>query len=343
MFEPEVELNKLIEAVKRKQPLSIWKNSELSGVLHVVTDITKIPKTRIPNFNFNRVRNQVLGRIKAQKTIQEKTFMGRILSLAPYFRLGLGITATFLIVVSLTLGTAVAALDSVPGSAIYPLKKVVENIQLKLTPNDQKANLQLKFATNRINELEEVLEKNQEGKLSDQETSDIVATTVKDLQKNTTAASSSKNKTKSTAVANKLADISNKLRAATVVSDGQIKIELQKALEATKISEEEAISNLEKAGLKVENSPIEINDSIKASGKLTTVTADSVSIGTAKFLLTSNTKYTNLTAKDIKAGLIVDIIGEIKDNKSYAIEIILTSETKTEAQTIDTTDDQPTE
>ena len=299
--------------------------------------LKSITRTKVPAFDFARVRNQILDRI-AIPQMEKEGIKAWLNAFVPYLRMGGGIMASLLIVVSLTLATAVAALESAPGSAIYPLKKIVENIELRLTPADQQTNLQLRFAGNRADELQEVLEQNQEGKISDQEAQVIVANTVKDLQKTTASAiTANKAKPKSNSIVNKLADISNKLRAAAVTSEGQVKIELEKALESTRITQEEAIKNLEQAGLKVENAPIFIDDSITASGKLTAVTIDSISIGTAKFLLTKDTKFTGLEAKDLKAGVLVDIKGQIKDNKSYAVQIIKLSEIKIETTAPDTT------
>jgi hypothetical protein len=333
MTELEHELNKIVKAIKSKSDLSTWKNNpKFASLVNLLSELSHFPKTQVPHFDLKRVREQILDRIAVPVT--ENSWLGKLSAFAPFLRLGAGVMATLFIVMSLTLGTAVAALDSVPGSAIYPLKKVVENIQLKLTPSDQKTNLQLKFANNRVNELERVLEQKEEGKISEQEASAIVADTVKDIQKTAAAAvssSSAKSSNKSSSIANKLAVINKKLQAASVQSEGQVKIELEKAVEATKISQDEAIKNLENAGLKLENPPMTItDDSVKASGKLTAVATDSVSIGTAKFLLNSDTKYVNFTVKDLKAGVTVDITGKIKDNKAYAVQIKLITEIKTE-------------
>ncbi|HEX9502776.1 MAG TPA: DUF5667 domain-containing protein [Patescibacteria group bacterium] len=292
--------------------------------------LKSVSRTQVPAFDFARVRNQILDRISVPQ-MAKSGVLARLNAFVPYLRMGGGVLASLLIVTSLTLATSVAALQSAPGSMIYPLKKIVENIQLRLAPADQRTNLQLKFADNRADELQQVLDQNQQGKISNQEAETIVANTVKELQ-NTTAAAITANKTKpkSNSIVNKLANISNKLLAASVQSEGQLKIELEKAFESTKITQEEAIKNLEQAGLKVENAPITIDDFVKASGKLTAVTTDSVSIGTAKFLLTKDTKFTGLEAKDLKAGVLVDINGQIKDNKSYAVQITKLSEIKTE-------------
>jgi hypothetical protein len=297
--------------------------------------LSEMPKNAVPLFDTPRVRKQIIHRISLIKPVPHSKWFT---AFSPYIRISAGVVASFFILVSLSLATVVTALDSVPGSAIYPLKKVVENIQLKLASKDQKTELQLKFANNRIDELEQVLEARQEGKISDEEAGTIIASTVKDFQKTAAAAANStKAQSKPTNIVNKLASLSNKLLAATIQSEGQVKIELEKALESTKISQEEAIKNLEQAGLKVEKPPLTIDDLITASGKLTEVTADSVSIGTAKFLMTEDTIFTNLNPEDLKTGLVVDIAGKIEDNKAYAQQIKLIGETKeTETETNDT-------
>ncbi len=279
--------------------------------------LKSLPKRRVPIFDFAQIRTRILDRIAITDTLPTRTW-----SFVPYLRFAIGGIAGLFIVMSLMMGTAVVALQSAPGSTIYPLKKVVENIQLKLTPADEKANLQLKFANNRLTELQQVLDQKEDGKITDEKASAIVANTIKDLQKTTAAAvASSSTSTKSASVANKLADISNKLLAASVQSEGQVKIELEKAVTSTQISQSEAIKNIENAGLKVENTPIVIAETVTASGKLTVVTTDSVSIGTAKFLLQKDTKFIGFIQSELKAGLLVDIVGKIEDNKSYAVEI----------------------
>jgi hypothetical protein len=147
----------------------------------------------------------------------------------------------------------------------------------------------------------------------------------------------------------KLADLSSQIQSASTQTDGEAKVELEKAAANTQVSQKDAIKNMENAGLQVENKPITIPDAVLASGKLTSVTSTSVSIGTAKFLLSDTTEYVGLTATDLTAGLVVDIEGAIKDNKTYAVKIslILDPTADSDGQTSGTTTtnqstDQPT-
>jgi len=219
-----------------------------------------MPKTPVEQFDFMRVKNQILDRISipveaavpASGTLA--AFLPRLLKISA------ATLGSLLIVISLALGTAVAALESTPGQPIYPLKKVVENIQLRMASDeDEAANLQIKFANKRLEELEKVLEQNKAGEASEAEVSKAVA----DLQKTTKAAVTASGKTKSAqpkvAVLTKLVAQSAVLKSAAIESEGEVKLEIEKALETVIISQKQAIENIERAGLKVEAVPIEIN------------------------------------------------------------------------------------
>jgi hypothetical protein len=153
---------------------------------------------------------------------------------------------------------------------------------------------------------------------------------VQNLQKTTADAVSATNKSKSTrskvAILTKLVEQSALLKSAFNESEGQVKIELEKALESTKISQEEAIKNIERAGLKVDAQPIVVDENVDPNvvtghGKLTAVTDNSVSIGTSKFTIDKDTKYIGGDSKNLAIGTIVDIKGMVKDNKTFATEI----------------------
>lgn len=328
----ELNLEKLIEemtnTIKAGGDISAYKkNRKLASFVTLLTRLNEIPHASVPQADLMRVKNQILDRITLPQAETKQKWFSFAGPLPHTLRLATSIVGGLLIVISLTLGTAVAALNSVPGQAIYPLKKIVENIQMKLTPDSEKTNLQIKFANNRVDELQQVLQQQQEGKLSASETQKIVAATVNDLQTTTSAAAKSSAQQPATIVTN-LADLSSKLKVASTRSEGEIKIELEKAVQNTRISQEEAIKNIQQAGIKIEGQPVEIDNLVSASGKLTAVSETSVSIGTAKFLLTKDTKYVNTAKKDLAIGQLVDISGEIKDNKSYAYQITLVIDPK---------------
>lgn len=300
----------------------------------LILKLARIPRKNLELPQYEIIKSRILHRIAEMRPVKKLGIKKAWNYFSQAFKIGGAIAAVGLILTSLAVGTAVAALQSAPGDSIYPLKKVAENIQLKLIQDESgKADLQLKFATTRLEELQEILAKQQTGEISEDEALKAADKTVQELKTTATAAASSAaNVTtpKSTTV-NKLADLNQKLRTAAIQSEGTIKVELEKTLETTEISKELAIKNLERAGIKLEeNNPIildEVNQ-VTAHGNLVAVTETSVSIGTAKFFLTKDTKFNNTTLKNLKVGMLIDITGEIKDNKTYALEISVAKETE---------------
>lgn len=318
------------------------KNRQVSPIVTLVSQLNSFPKNTVPRVEFMQVKDRILDRITLPQLTEEKTGWLGLGSLSTFLRFGSAILGTLLIVISLTLGTAVAALQSVPGQAIYPLKKIVENIQLKLTPENDKSNLQIQFANNRVDELAQVIQQQKDGQISAQDAQKIVTATVQDLQKTTAAAAKSSSQQSKAGIVNKLADLSNKLKIASVKSEGEVKIEIEKALQTTQDSKQEAIQNLVSAGVKIDQSPITA-DSVSAAGKLTAVSESSISIGTAKFLLTKDTSFINMKNSDLAAGLVVDIEGQIKDNKSYAQTVTLIADPKASTDKIPDSSPAPTD
>lgn len=339
------------------------RNPHIAPLANLIARLASFPKADLPKADLLKLKNQIMDRISipAEETIGAKA---SVWASIPYLiRSTAGIVGSLLIVVSLGVGTAVAALQSVPGEAIYPLKKVVENIELKLTMDKTaKANLQIQFANNRLDEIEEVLEKNQAGEISNSETQKIVKDTLEELQKTATAALNTTSETSDSkpkvSALSKIVDLSNKqvavlkplLSAAAIQNEGEVKIVLQKALETSLDSKQQAIKNIENAGLKIEDAPIIDNapesNLASANGKITAITVDSISIGTSKFTLTKETQYVGLKAEDLKLDLAVAISGEVNDDKKTYATIITAAnpvdETSTDTET-DTNSENQTE
>jgi hypothetical protein len=329
------QLDEIIIRVQNHADVSAFqKDPSNSGSVNLVSILSHIPKARLEKPNLLRVRNKILDRISLPSdTSSDRAAIGFSLlrALPRILRITGGIVGAFTIVLGLTLGTAVAALESLPGQPIYPVKKIVENVQLKLaTSAEEKTNLQIKFANNRVDELETILQRQKEGRASGEQVQRVVASTSKDLEKTSrTVTDQSKNQlnvnqlTKIVTLSNKQAAV---IQAAQVESEGQVKVELEKALESTKVSKEQAIENIEKAGLVVEDSLLLMGepnhkDTVSAEGKLTIVNSTSISIGTAQFMLTKDTEYVNIKPVDLKAGVSVQVTGEVRDKKTYAVKI----------------------
>ncbi|HEX5430286.1 MAG TPA: DUF5667 domain-containing protein [Patescibacteria group bacterium] len=342
-MDPEKIIDEISNRLSRGRDISFWQNDpKLAPIVSILSKLSGMPKTKIPQAEFARVRSQIATRINSPS--ESKLRRGFWSRFPAYAKFTTAIVGSVLIVISLGIGTAVAAMQSVPGQTIYPLKKIVENVQLKLTRDPAaRANLQIKFANNRLDELSTVLAQNQAGVIPDDRTQAIVSQTISDLQKSTAAALNSSNAAPSASsgqvtALNKLVDLSNKqtevltplLSAASIADDGQVKIVVQQALQTSQISKEEAIKNMENAGLKVDDNSVTIDEApanqTNANGTITALTDNSVSIGTATFLLTDDTKYVNIKRTDLKQGLAISITGEVQaDQKTYALTITAVS------------------
>jgi hypothetical protein len=356
-----MDLEKIIDEIanrlSRGRDISFWQNNfQISPIVNLLSKLSAFPKARIPEADLTRIKNQIFDRIS---THVEPLPVAKSKFSFSFFKLASGAVGTLLIVVSLGIGTAVAALQSQPGQTIYPLKKIVENIELTLTHDPTaKANLQIQFANTRLDELATVLERKEAGEISDNETQKIISETVADLQKTTAAAldsssKSSSSSTKQVSALNKLVTLSNKqtavlkplLSAANITNDGQVKIVLEQALETSKISKEQAIKNIENAGLKVEDQPITLPqdeaNKVTANGKVTAITTDTISIGTSKFWVTKDTKYDNIVSTELKAGSLVKISGEVREDKKTYAQVI--SPADKEVQPVETQSDTNTE
>jgi hypothetical protein len=358
----ETDLEKVIDEIanraKKGRDISVWQNHrQFAPIANLLSKLSSFPKSVIPIANFTRIKNQILDRISVpedMKVISEHS--GFWMTFPSMLKIASGVLGMVLIVVSLGIGTAVAALQSVPGQPIYPLKKIVENIQLKLTSDPSaKANLQIQFANNRLDELTSVIDQTNSGEISAANAQKIVAQTVSNLQKataaiNTTSANPANSKPKASTLT-KLVDLSNKqtavlkplLTAASISDEGDVKAVLEQALETSSVTKEEAIKNIESAGLQVEDQPIDLN-SVSASGEITTLSTDAISISTAKFLLTKDTKYVNIKSTDLKVGVKVQVSGEVRDDKkTYALTISAVDNSTTTPDTQTNTTTKPTD
>src|SRR3989344_3729110 len=318
--DPQQFIEEMIRAAKRRQDLSVWlKHPETTDTANTIQKLFNIPRRSVLLPDLAKIQARVLDRIemRADKRV------GVWASIPSVLKTSVAVLGSLMIVVSVTMGAAVAALQSVPGQPIYPLKKIVENIELRLTPDSKVAALQIQFADNRINELQTVIEQQEQGQLSEQEVQKIVSATVKDIQKNTAAAAKSTAQQPQSAILSKFTDISNKLKIASIETSGEVKIEIEKAIQSTQDSKAEATKSVQEAGLEIEGEPVLIDNSVTATGKLTAASETSVSIGTVKFLLTKETEFIGLTIQELKIGLLVDISGQIQDNKTYADQIRL--------------------
>jgi|GEM_PF-2549162 len=333
------QLDEFIRQAQAHGDVSAWqRNPEDTGLVNIVSILNNIPKTDAPKANLLRVRNRILDKISLPSDMSsDGSYASGFFRVLPRFlRITGGIVGAFTIMLSLTIGTAVAALESVPGQTIYPVKRMVESVQLRLANDqEQKTNLQIKFANNRVDELEVILQKQKEGKASEEEVQKVVADAVKGIQETSEAVADQSKDEPQVALLTKIVTLTDKQTA--VISAAQAGQEegteanagLNLALEASKTAKEMAIENIERAGLVVEDQPLTISEpgdenAITTEGKLTYIDKDSISIGNTQFVVTGETKYANITFEDLEVGATVKITAITQGRYTYVTEIEVT-------------------
>lgn len=332
------QLDELIRRAQQHADVSDWvKKHNDPGSVNLVSALMNIPKAQVEKPNLLRVRHKVLDRISlpADLTGTQATLAAGWMQYLPRIaRVAGGVIGVFTVMLGLTVGTAAAALESVPGQPIYPLKKMVETFQMQLASTaEEKAALQIKFANNRIDELATILQKKKEGRATDEQVKKAVETTVKNLEATNLAAANQTEPTSKTELYAKIVSLSD--RQTAVIKSAQIglavtevRADLDKALESSKISKEQAIENIERAGLNIEDTLLLAdtgdslhNNEVVAEGQLTVSNRFQISIGTSQFLLTKDTEYVNIEPAELKVGTTVVIHGQVRDNKTYAVKI----------------------
>jgi hypothetical protein len=330
------QLDEIIRLVQNHEDVSILaKPQHDPSSTNLVSVLANMPKAQIDKPNLLHVRNKILDRISlpSEAAVTNGLFVSGWTQYLPrLMRITGGVLGAFTIMLGLTIGTAAAALESVPGQTIYPLKKMVETFQLQLASTEaEKANLQIKFANNRVDELATIIKKKKAGQATDDEVKKAVESTVKNLEETSQAIANQTETESKTELYTKIVSLSDK-QAAVIMSaqtgaNAEVQADLAKALESSKISKEQAIENIERAGLNIEDTLLLSSDDqvnhnqVVAEGALTIANRFQISIGTSQFLLTSDTEYANIGIVDLKVGTPVIIHGEVRNNKTYAVKI----------------------
>jgi hypothetical protein len=169
-----IEENRLsIEQCRTRYP-EHW--GELRRLLPLILTLRKAPHV-VPSFSFRRdARRRLISRLPARLSFPKSAWRVPYLSdllnvlsqqgLKPSFQM----LAILLVVIFLGtgIGAAYASGDTLPGEALYPIKRTVENLRLLLTFDDaHEARLQIEFAQRRIGEMKILAEMGQHEDIQD--------------------------------------------------------------------------------------------------------------------------------------------------------------------------------
>jgi hypothetical protein len=229
-------------------------------------------------------------------------------------------------------GTAYATFHSLPGQALFPLKKTAERVQLHLTSDPvAKASIQISITQKRLDEVEKVFKN--PARDSAQE---IAALT--ELSKQTTeTASTVKKATTSNSfsgtdhpVVDSFAAVTKKQQVLLngIKSQKDIKVATNSAFEATKEAKKViavfAATNDQASLIKLNATP----NTVAISGTINVINKDSVTVEKTTFTINDKTEIKNsdeetLKAENLSPKTVVNITG-LKDNGVlYAKEIVI--------------------
>ena len=167
-------LAELLDSLDQEQPgLDMLLNQhpdqreELSAYLDVAKKLQACRQiTARTEFRVNspkRLMRQLPSRSHQKRTV----ISPRNLGTAFPFSMKTAVVVLFLIILSLGMsGTVYASTTSLPGDALYPVKRTVEDIQLFLSSDEKDLQLESEFLSLRVNEIEQLIQSNRENDLN---------------------------------------------------------------------------------------------------------------------------------------------------------------------------------
>ncbi len=145
------------------------------------TNLDKILRTIKVTTLSNQERDQVWRRIHA--SINEPVFTHNFLSKLIYKPM-IPIALIVALIFGGSVATVVASDSAKPGDLLFPLDRAIENIQIKFSSDEKKDELKLKFAYERVEEVEEIISES----VSKKENNDIdIDSSTSDTATSTTA------------------------------------------------------------------------------------------------------------------------------------------------------------
>ncbi|MBN1886657.1 MAG: hypothetical protein JW850_01650 [Thermoflexales bacterium] len=127
---------------------------QLEALLRTATALYEQPAPTMPGDARSRVETRLLNHLRQLPAPRPAPVRGPVWR-APQLsllRLASTLGLTILLLSLVTTGT-IHASGSLPGQALYPLKAFGEQLESWLTPSDKQAELHLKFATSRLEEV----------------------------------------------------------------------------------------------------------------------------------------------------------------------------------------------
>ncbi len=324
-MQPQIEqyLDHAISRIKSGENISLVISDypqnvqeELASMLSLVLKVSTLPKKQVP---------QPTKRKLYLEHQQNRSFAAQFLT---SFRMLSAVLASIVILIS---GTSFAAANSLPGETLFSLKKSFQQLRLTLTTNPEKrADLQLEFAVQRLQEAKQILSENdsEKSKAAIAELQTQTKAALKEVKVALTISS------KNSEIIEKAETIAKSQNTLIAQSDTQGAAENE---EQTKTALHE-IKKIIAAANEESNAVINPIQRVETSGKVSNIKDNTIVVGTNKFQILNSTETFNkdgglLTASDIQIGDTVKIQAHLKEQENIAdtITVILTAQTEKEA------------
>jgi len=282
------------------------------------------------------------------KNIVPTPLMRRKYAAAPAKRLWLAwlhvskfasVSAGLMLLVSVLSVTAYQASKSVPGNALFALKKGEENFRLVLASNqNKKASLQIAIAQQRLNDAQQIF--NDPASNADQKTAalnELSAQTASAVAEVNTVAATDPKSDASHPLLNSLDSITQQQKnlLTAIKPDSQIKNAANSALLAlgsdtaklSAIKQTIAVaSNDQEALAKLNSDP----NSVAAFGEISQASVTQITVEQITFIITSETAIQDSSGKkllpsDLSNGNKASVVGEKNNNRLLAQQIFITN------------------
>lgn len=250
------------------------------------------------------------------------------------------VSVSLVLLATFVAGTGYAAINSLPGTKLFTVKKTAEHLQLKLASSpESKANLQVEIAKERLSQAQTILN-NPESKANQKEAAvnELLAQTKNSIQAVSDATKTNPLNGQSQPIVASLDEITKQQQ--TLLN----KVETNSAKDALVIAQaninqvKEIKKYIEAAANEQTAATLAANpDSVTTLGMISKKTENAISVNDIDFILIPETSIQDANsapqiADRLKVGAKVNVIGKkLDDKKNQALQIIILADERIEA------------
>ncbi len=230
-------------------------------------------------------------------------------------------------------GTVQAAMNSLPGSKLFFIKRNIELAQIRLTSNPEKrAEMQLTFALNTVNGAKQAVLQNDSAQA---QAALSEASNQTEAALNNVKSIASSEAVKNPAIISNAEQLANESSNLVAKTDPSARQSIQNNMQEIKNIVSAAVNEQDSA--KIQSAKIDVSGKIKTTGENT------ISIDSNVFEITSDTKITDangnaINLSDLHADQAITLTGHTEDDKNIAESITVLPEEKPAAENPESND-----